>query len=57
MNVTLGKVWQAIVKNSVLRIMQKPKPITHACPNCGTSMKHVRTIANLAGLPEIQIFY
>jgi hypothetical protein len=37
--------------------MPKSEPSGSTCPHCGAAMKHVRTIAHLANLPEIQIFY
>jgi hypothetical protein len=37
--------------------MSKPNQNTPVCPHCGAAMQHVRTIAHLRDLPEIQIFY
>jgi hypothetical protein len=37
--------------------LSNPKPTAAACPQRGVTMKHVRTIAHLPNLPEIQIFY
>jgi hypothetical protein len=37
--------------------MWKREPDVPACPQCGATLKHVRTITHLSELPDIQIFY
>jgi hypothetical protein len=37
--------------------MATPQPNAPTCPQCRATMKHVRTIAHLDDLPQIQIFY
>ena len=37
--------------------MATPEPNAPLCPQCCATMKHVRTIAHLDDLPQIQIFY